>query len=98
MLAQGNALGFGTHQDVVRPEGAQESPRPFRASDDSLARSRGDAPGWHPPRRWRDSVATHDSITQATWVIEFASRMECPSETKSNSEDQKPIEERHRNV
>jgi len=53
MLAQGNALGFGSHRCGVRPERAQESSalsgRTMKPGHDT----RGVAPGWHPPRRWR---------------------------------------------
>jgi hypothetical protein len=78
MLAQGKALGFGTHQWLCALKGRKELLRPFRAVDGIGHETRGVAPGWHPPRRWRDNAAKHHSITQATWVIEFASRRDCP--------------------
>src|SRR6267378_7831148 len=45
----------------VRPARAQESLRPFRAEEIPRIRSRGVAPGWHAPRRWRVIVAEFSS-------------------------------------
>src|SRR6266850_8042550 len=54
MVAQGNALGFGINWSPCKGEGIL---RPFRAEEVPRTRSRGDAPGWHAPRRWRVNVA-----------------------------------------
>jgi hypothetical protein len=51
MLAQGNALGFGINRCAL--QGRRNPVRPCRAEEVSRTRSRGVAPGWHAPRRWR---------------------------------------------
>jgi hypothetical protein len=57
MLAQGNALGPG----IDRMFGALKGRRPppsFQGGQYCLGReTRGVAPSWHPPRRWRDTIA-----------------------------------------
>jgi hypothetical protein len=55
MLAQGNALGFEFTQLHSALKGRGIS-RPFRADSDTWHYTRGVAPGWHPPRRWRGTV------------------------------------------
>src|ERR1700704_2156073 len=45
----------------VRLARAQESLRPFRVEEIPRTRSRGVAPGWHAPRRWRVIVAEFSS-------------------------------------
>jgi soluble lytic murein transglycosylase-like protein len=55
MVAQGNALGFGIDRCAL--QGRRNPLRPFRAEQVPRTRSRGVAPGWHAPRRWRLNVA-----------------------------------------
>src|SRR5512141_1648227 len=61
MPAQGNALGFGIHRPLCALKGRRNpsalSGRTMIPGNDT----RGVAPGWHPPRRWRDNVAVFSS-------------------------------------
>jgi hypothetical protein len=60
MLAQGNALGFG----INRLRRALKGRRMTFGHD-----TRGVAPGWHSPRRWRDNVAVFSSGENCHKVI-----------------------------
>jgi hypothetical protein len=56
LLAQGDALGSGINRSFGALKG-RSIPPPFQGGPDYVGRyTRGVAPGWHPPRRWRDIV------------------------------------------
>jgi len=61
MLAQGNAPGPGIHRLQCALKRALDPFRPFRAGDDMRAYPPGRCPGWHPPRRRRDTLAVFSS-------------------------------------
>src|SRR5579863_4408532 len=69
----GQRPGFRNPSIAVRPEGAQGLPPPFQGGRYSLGHdSRGAAPGWHPPRRWRDIVIVALKILPEKIVNRFS--------------------------
>jgi hypothetical protein len=57
MLAQGSALGYGIERSFGALKGRAIHP-PFQGGQYGEGRcTRGVAPGCHPPRRWRDTIA-----------------------------------------
>jgi len=56
MLAHCNALGFGIDGSFGALKG-RRIPPPFQGGQYGFGRCTwGVAPGWHPPRRWRDTI------------------------------------------
>jgi hypothetical protein len=74
----GQRPGFRNQSDVARPERAQESSALSGRTMKSWCDTRGVAPGWCPPRRWRDHVAVfffeltrhpHRNLRDNLWII-----------------------------
>jgi hypothetical protein len=79
MIAQGNALGMGPG-NLVRPEGAGEFLRPFRAHVNRLAaKTQGVALGWIPSAL---SAPKHPDIHEMARGLRFGGETDYPIGTK----------------
>ena len=83
----GQRPGFRYQTNAARPAGAQGSSAPYRADGQTRHDTRGVAPGWYPPRRWRGNTTklSRAIAAEETFKYRFANQQNCQRRFREES-------------